>query len=65
MLDKKIDDKVANEIKKIYNKNLDKRTDTMKNNQFNVEDIFRDIWGRESVSPQQRTILNNFSAKMT
>ena len=36
----------------------------MKNTQFKVEDIFGDIGNKDTISPEQITKLNNFSAKM-
>ena len=39
MFDKKIDEKEALELKKIYNHYIDKRSEFMKNTQFKVEDI--------------------------
>ena len=41
MINKKMDDKEAQEFKKIYNHYLDKRTKTMKNTQLEVEDVLR------------------------
>ena len=38
MVDKKIDEKEAQELKKIYNHYLDKRKEIMNNTQFKVED---------------------------
>ena len=40
MVDKKIDEKEAQEWKKIYNQYNDKRKEIMKNTSFNVEDVF-------------------------
>ena len=39
----KIDDKEAEEIKKIYNHYLDKRQEIMEDTQFKVEVVFGDI----------------------
>ena len=43
MIDKKIDQKEAEQLKQIYNHYLDKKSEIMKNNQFKVEDIFTDV----------------------
>ena len=64
MIDKKIDQKENEELKKIYNPYLDKRKEIMKNTQFKVEDIFGDIINKDTLSPEQITNLNNFLAKM-
>ena len=60
MIDKKIDEKEALELKKIYNHYLDKRKEIMNSTNFKVEDIFVGVVSRYSVSPEQRTKLNNF-----
>ena len=40
MVDKRIEEKECDEIKKIYIHYLDKRKDIVKNTQFRVEDTF-------------------------
>ena len=40
MVHKKIDEKEAEELKKIYNHYIDKRSEIMKNTSFKVEDVF-------------------------
>ena len=42
MTDKNSDEKEAQELKKIYNHYLDKRSELMKNTAFKVEDVFGD-----------------------
>ena len=64
MVDKKIDDKDAKELKEIHNHYLDKRTDITKNTQFKIEDVFGDTLNKDSISPEQTKKLNNFLAKM-
>ena len=64
MIDKKIDEKEALELKKIYNHYLDKRKEIMDSTKFKVEDIFGDIVSKDSISPEQITKLNNFLAKI-
>ena len=64
MIDENNDKKVANGWKMIYNHSLDKRTAIMKNTQFKIEDVFGGILGRESISPEQITELNTFSASI-
>ena len=64
MIDKKIDDKEAQELKKIYNHYIDKRSEIMKNTQFKVEDVFGEVISKDSISPEQITKPNNFLAKI-
>ena len=64
MIDKKIDEKEAMEMKKIYNHYLDKRSEIMKNTSFRVEDVFGDVISKDSISPEQITNLNTFLAKI-
>ncbi len=64
MIDKKIDEKEASELKKIYNHYLDKRKEIMNSTKFNVEDIFGDIISKDSISTEQITKLNSFLAKI-
>ena len=63
MIDKKIDEKEALELKKIYNHCVDKRKEIMDTTKFKVEDIFGDVISKDSISPEQITKLNNFLAK--
>ena len=60
IIDKKIDQKEAEQLKQIYNHYFDKKSEIMKNTQFKVEDIFSDVVSKDSVSPEQITKLNNF-----
>jgi len=64
MIDKKIDEKEAQELKKIYNHYLDKRKEIMRNTQFKVEDVFGDVLSKDNFSQEQITKLNNFLAKI-
>ena len=64
MINKKIDEKEASELKKIYNHYNDKRKEIMDSTKFRVEDIFGDIVSKDSISTEQITKLNNFLAKM-
>ena len=64
MIDKKIDEKEANQLKQIYNHYIDKKSEIMKNTQFKVEDIFGDVISKDSISPEQITKLNSFLAKI-
>ena len=63
MKDKKLDPIELDEFKKIYNHYLDKRKEIMKNTKFDVKDVFGDIIGKDTISPEQITKLNNFLAK--
>ena len=64
MIDKKIDQKEAEQLKQIYNHYVDKKSEIMKNTSFRVEDIFGDVISKDSISPEQITKLNNFLAKI-
>ena len=64
MIDKKIDQKESEELKKIYNHYIDKRKEIMKNTQFKVEDVFGDVISEDNFSQEQITKLNNFLAKI-
>ena len=61
---KKIDEKEAQELKKIYNHYVDKRKGIMNSTKFKAEDIFGDVIGKDSISPEHITKLNNFLAKI-
>ena len=64
MIDKKIDEKEAQELKKIYNHYVDKRKEIMDSTRFKVEDIFGDVISKDSISPEQRIKINKFLAKI-
>ena len=64
MVDKKIDDREAQELKKIYNHYIDKRSEIMKNTSFKVEDVFGDVISKDNFNQEQITKLNNFLAKI-
>ena len=64
MVDKKIDEKEALELKKICNQYFDKRKEIMKNTSFKVEDVFGDLIGEDTFSQEQITKPNNFLAKI-
>ena len=64
MVDKKIDEKEAQELKKIYNHYIDKRSEIMKNTSFKVEEVFGDVISKDNFSQEQITKLNNFLAKI-
>ena len=64
MIDKKIDQKEAEQLKQIYNHYVDKKSEIMKNTQFKVEDIITDVISKDTISTEQITKLNNFLAKM-
>ena len=64
MVDKKIDEKEALELKKIYNHYLDKRKQIMDSTKFKVKDVFVDVISKDSISPEQITKPNNFLVKI-
>ena len=63
MIDKKIDEKEAEQLKQIYNHYVDKKSEIMKNTQLKVEDIFTVIL-KDTISTEQITKLNNLLARM-
>ena len=65
IVDKNIDDKEAHELIKIYTQQLDQRKEKLKYCKFRGEQVFGDIPGKESISPEQITNFNNFLAKVT
>ena len=65
MIDKKIDEKEAQELKKIYNHYIDKRKEILDSTKFKVEDIFGEVISKDTISQEQIIKLNNFLAKMT
>ena len=64
MIDKKIDQKEADQLKQIYNHYVDKKSEIMKKTSFKVEDVFGNVISKDSISPEQITKLNNFLAKI-
>ena len=64
MIDRKIDEKEALELKKVYNHYLDKRKEIMKNTEFKVEDSFSEIYKKDKISPEQITKLKSFLVKI-
>ena len=61
---KEIDQKESEELKKIYNHYIDKRSEIMKNTQFKVEDNFGDVMSKDYFSQEQITKLNIFLANI-
>ena len=64
MVDKKIDDKEALELKKIYNHYLEKRKEIMKNTSFKVENVFGDVISIDNFGREQITKPNNFPVQI-
>ena len=65
MIDKKIDEKEAQELKKIYNHYIDKRKEIMDTTKFKVVDIFGEVISKDTISQEQIIKLNNFLAEIT
>ena len=61
---KKIDEKEAQELKKIYNHYIDKRKEVMKNTSFKVDDVFGDVISKDNFSQEQITKFNKFLARI-
>ena len=57
---KKIDEKEAEEIKKVYKHYLDKRKEMRKNTSFKVEDFFGNVISKNNFSQEQIAKLNVF-----
>ena len=64
MIDKKIDEKEAEQLKQIFKHYIDKKSEIMKNTQFKVEDVFGNVISKDNFSQEQITKLNNFLAKI-
>ena len=64
MLDKRIDEKEASELKKKYNHYIAKRKEIMDTTKFKVDDVFGDVISKDSISPEQITRLKKFLAKI-
>ena len=64
MVDKKIDEKEAHELKKIYNHYIVKRSEITKNTSVTVEDVFGESISEDKFSQEQLTKLDNFLAKI-
>ena len=60
LIDKKIDQNEAEQLEQFYNHYFDKRSEIMINTQFKVKVIFDDVVGKDSISTEQKTNLNNF-----
>ena len=64
MIDKKMDEKEAEQLKQIYNHYIDKKSEIMNNTSFKVEDVFGNVINKDTISTEQIIKLNNFLAKM-
>ena len=64
MIDEKIDEKEALDLKMIHNHYIDRRSEFMKITQFRVEDIFGDVLSKDIFSQKQIIELNTFLAKI-
>ena len=60
MIDKKVDQREAEQMKQIYNHYIEKRKEIMTSTKFKVEDFFGDIISKDSISTEQITKLNSF-----
>ena len=52
MVDKVINRKEADQLKKIYNHYADKKSEIMKNTSFKVDDIFNDVINKDTISQE-------------
>ena len=64
LIDNKIDEKEAEELKRIYNHYLDKGKENMNSTSFKVDNLVGDVISKDIFSQEKLTKLNNFSAKM-
>ena len=60
MVDKKYYQKESEDLIKIYNHYIDKRSEIIKNTSFKFEDVFGDVISKDSISPEKTTKFNNF-----
>ena len=60
MIDKKIDRKVAEQLKQICNHYIDERKEIMNSTKFKVEYVFGDVISKDYFSQEQITKINNF-----
>ena len=63
MVEKKIDEKEVEELKKTHNHYLDKRREFMKSTQFKLEDIFGDNITKKNLVNKKKLNLKVFSPK--
>ena len=63
MVDKKADQKEAEDLKKKYNHYIEKKSENLKNTQFKVEDVFGDIISKDNFIQKQMTKPNIFWPK--
>ena len=64
MIDKKIDEKEAEQLEQIFDHYIDKRSEIMRKTQFRVEDVFDDVISKDNFSQEQITKFDNFLAKI-
>ena len=64
MIDETIDEKEGEKLRSIYNHHINKQDGIKKSNQFKVEEVFGNIIPKDTISPQQITKFNRFSAKI-
>ena len=60
----KIDQKEAEQLKQIYNHYIARRKEIMNSTKFKFEDVFGDVFSKDSISPEQMTKLNSFLANI-
>ena len=64
MIDKKNDQKEAEQLKQVYKLYIDKRKGIMNSTKFKVEDVFGAVTSENSISPEQMSKLKIFLAKL-
>ena len=60
MVDKKIDEKEGEKLRQIYNYYINKQDEIKKSTQFNVEEVFGNIFPKDTISREQITKPNIF-----
>ena len=60
LIDKKMDENEAQELKKVCNPYIDKRNEILKNTSFKNEDVFGDVISKDIFSQEQITELKIF-----
>ena len=64
MIDKVIDEKESDEVKKIYNHYTDKKDEIMKITKFSVEEVFGTLDLSKNISGEHIEKLNAFLSKL-
>ena len=64
VIDKNFDEKEGEKLRSIYNHYINKQDEIKRSTQFRIEEIFANIIPKDTISPEQITKPNIFSAKL-